>query len=170
MCLGAWLNACVQVRLIKEANVPTAVRGVIFARQQPFSGVKPHSDGRNFILTCHLGLKIPPKCWIEVGNERRQWEEGKAIVLDTSFVHSTGNESNNDRFVLIIDFWHPDLTAAEREALEFIYDTRNKVENNRFAEISTTFWNTVEEADVPVPQANSGLIAWFQNLLGGRQE
>jgi hypothetical protein len=28
------------------------------------------------------------------------------------------------RHVLIIDFWHPELTEAERAGLEFIYDLR----------------------------------------------
>lgn len=28
--------------------------------------------------------------------------------------------------MLVIDFWHPDLTIPEREALEWIYDFRNK--------------------------------------------
>lgn len=43
------------VALLKELEIPLAVRGVMFARQVPGSGVSPHSDGRNFILTTHLG-------------------------------------------------------------------------------------------------------------------
>lgn len=43
------------VALLKELAIPLAVRGVMFARQVPGSGVSPHSDGRNFILTAHLG-------------------------------------------------------------------------------------------------------------------
>lgn len=43
------------VTLLKELEIPLAVRGVMFARQVPGSGVSPHSDGRNFILTTHLG-------------------------------------------------------------------------------------------------------------------
>lgn len=30
--------------------------------------------------------------------------------------------------MLIIDFWHPELSLPEREALEYIYDARNKFE------------------------------------------
>ena len=40
----------------------------------------------------------------------------------------SGNDSDEDRYVLIIDFWHPELTEDEQEALEFIYDARNKFE------------------------------------------
>lgn len=45
--------------LLRSLNIPIAIRGVCFARQGPGSGVQPHSDGRNFILTSHLGLSIP---------------------------------------------------------------------------------------------------------------
>ena len=92
------------------------------------SGVAPHTDGRNFILTSHLGLKVPTGCWIKVGDEKRTWEEGKLTTLDTSFEHSTGNDSDFDRHALIIDFWHPELSEAEKTALTFVYDLRNKFE------------------------------------------
>lgn len=132
--LGVWNTENCQAfpetyNLLRSLKIPLAVRGVCFARQAPGSGVQPHSDGRNFILTSHLGLKIPPGCWIKVGKEQREWEEGKLTTLDTSFVHSTGNPSNEDRHVLIIDFWHPELTEAEKSALEFVYDLRNKFES-----------------------------------------
>ena len=40
----------------------------------------------------------------------------------------TDNTSAEDRYVVIIDFWHPELTEDERTALDFVYDTRNKFE------------------------------------------
>lgn len=115
--------------LLRSLDIPLAVRGVCFARQAPGSGVQPHSDGRNFILTSHLGLKVPEGCWIKVGEEKQSWEEGKLTTLDTSFEHSTGNPTDSERHVLIVDFWHPELTEAERAALEFVYDLRNKFES-----------------------------------------
>ncbi len=62
--LGVWnTENCakfpITYNLLKELKIPLAVRGVCFARQTPGSGVGAHSDGRNFILTSHLGLKIP---------------------------------------------------------------------------------------------------------------
>ena len=115
--------------IIRSLDIPLAVRGVCFARQTPGSGVFPHSDGRNFILTSHLGIKIPEAgCSMKVGTEIREWTEGKVVTLDTSFVHSTKNDSDEDRYVLIIDFWHPELTDIERKSLEYVYDLRNKFE------------------------------------------
>lgn len=62
--LGVWnIENCNQFpktyELLRSLNIPLAVRGVCFARQAPGSGVGPHSDGRNFILTSHLGIKVP---------------------------------------------------------------------------------------------------------------
>lgn len=104
----------------------------MFARQAAGTGVQPHSDGRNFILTAHLGLQIPsqPKgaCWMRVAEERKEWEENKVLVIDTTFEHETGNESAQDRYVFIIDFFHPELTEEEKAALRCVYDLRNQFE------------------------------------------
>lgn len=142
--LGEWNNENMQkfpttTKILQNLNIPLAVRGIMFAKQLPKTGVKAHSDGRNFILTCHLGLSIPNDCTITVGGEKRLWLQDKAIVFDTSFVHETENNSSEDRYVLIIDFWHPDLTLSERLGLEYIYDTRNKFESNRIDEIDCSY-------------------------------
>lgn len=134
--LGVWnVENCKEFpktyELLNSLDIPIAVRGVCFARQAPGSGVQPHSDGRNFILTSHLGLKVPEGCWIKVGEEKKSWEEGKLTTLDTSFEHSTGNPTESDRHVLIIDFWHPDLSESERAALEAVYDLRNQFETGQ---------------------------------------
>jgi len=150
--LGDWISKNCElfpqtVQLLKDAKAPLAMRGVIVARQGPGSGVMPHSDGRNFFLTAHFGLCIPEKCSVTVGGETRSWEEDGAIVLDTSYMHSTRNDSEEDRFVLIVDFWHPDLTEPEREALEYIYDFRTKWEQGKIKynkQMPTDFWKAFE--------------------------
>ena len=86
MRLGAWLNRNCElfpktVQLLKQSEVPLAMRGVIVARQVPGTGVQPHSDGRNFFLTAHFGLSIPPDCAITVGGEERPWKEDDCIIL-----------------------------------------------------------------------------------------
>lgn len=162
--LGVWnTESCKEFpmtyELLRSMKIPVAVRGVCFARQAPGSGVQPHSDGRNFILTSHLGLKIPSDCWIDVGGERRRWQEGKLTTLDTSFMHSTGNPSDTDRHILIIDFWHPELSEAERSALEFVYDLRNKFESG-----------AVPSRKPKALQAREGggLGSWWQSLTSDR--
>lgn len=104
-----------------EAQVPTVE--AFFARQSPATGIKLHTDDCNFILTMHLPLSAPPRqSWIEVAGERRYWENGKGLVFDTSYFHRTMNESTEqDRVVLLIRFWHPQLTQVERDALSLLF-------------------------------------------------
>lgn len=93
------------------------------APQAPGSGIKEHSDGCNFILTSHLGLDVPEgRCFMTVGGEKRPWANGKGMIFDTSFLHETFNEGDVDRYVLLIRFWHPELTLAERVALQYVFD------------------------------------------------
>ena len=162
--LGIWnVENCKEFpktyELLKSLDIPIAVRGVCFARQAPGSGVQPHSDGRNFILTSHLGLKIPDGCWIQVGEERKSWEVGKLTTLDTSFEHSTGNPTDDERHVLIIDFWHPDLSEAERAALVAVYDLRNKFETGQVPFRKPRSLIKEEEGQ--------GLGGIFESLFGG---
>eukprot|EP00578_Thalassiosira_sp_NH16_P018781 CAMPEP_0181086056 /NCGR_PEP_ID=MMETSP1071-20121207/5547_1 /TAXON_ID=35127 /ORGANISM="Thalassiosira sp., Strain NH16" /LENGTH=350 /DNA_ID=CAMNT_0023167875 /DNA_START=64 /DNA_END=1113 /DNA_ORIENTATION=- len=165
--LGVWnVSNCAKFpktyNLLKELDIPLAVRGVCFARQTPGSGVAPHTDGRNFILTSHLGLKIPAGCWIKVGEEERSWSEGKLTTLDTSFEHSTGNPSSEDRHVLIIDFWHPELNDAERAGLEYIYDLRNKFESGE-----VPFRQPRNEQPETAVDEGQGLGGLWKALTGG---
>lgn len=149
---GDWIQRnCLRfprtVQLLQEAEAPLAMRGVIIARQTPGSGVAPHSDGRNMFLTAHFGLSVPDDCSITVGGDQREWEEDGVVVFDTSFVHSTENKSDEDRFVLIVDFWHPDLTEPECEALEYIYDFRTKFEQGKIKyvpKMPTDFFETLK--------------------------
>ena len=109
------------VALLGQCNVPC--QEAFFARQGPKSGIKPHSDFNNFILTAHLAVDVPEgQCWIRVGDDKHYWKNGKMCAFDTSIFHSTFNEAETDRFVLLIRFWHPDLTETEVKAFTFIFD------------------------------------------------
>ena len=82
------------------------------------SHIAPHCGPVNTRLTCHLGLIIPPDATLRVGSEVVIWEEGQCLVFDDSFEHEAWNKSDGERIVLLIQFWHPDLTEAEVWALQ----------------------------------------------------
>ena len=111
----------ITTKIMVDNNVPSCE--CFFAKQGARSGLKPHSDKNNFIMTCHLGLDVPEgECWIQVGNEKYFWKNGETCVFDTSVIHSTENQSDRVRYVLLIRFWHPDLTTDEIEAFKLIFD------------------------------------------------
>ena len=62
------------VALVKAAGTPSVE--VFFAKQAPQTGIKPHTDFTNFIMTSHLGLDVPPapQSWMNVGEETAYWE------------------------------------------------------------------------------------------------
>jgi aspartyl/asparaginyl beta-hydroxylase (cupin superfamily) len=76
----------------------------------------------NSRLICHLPLIVPPGCWLRVGNETREWDDGKLLIFDDSIEHEARNPSGEMRIVLIFDIWRPELSAGEREGISAIFD------------------------------------------------
>lgn len=91
-----------------------------FSIMRPGTHVKPHCGISNIKLRCHLPLSVPKDCAIRVGEETREWVEGRCLIFDDSLEHEVWNEAEEDRAVLLFDFWHPDLTPAERSALKLL--------------------------------------------------
>jgi hypothetical protein len=104
------------VRRIEQMPGGT-VREAMISLLEPKAHIRPHRDSGNQLLTCHLGLRIPSDCAIRVGSETRNWSEGQCLIFDTTFEHEAWNKSDEPRVVLLVDFWHPDLTNVEREFL-----------------------------------------------------
>jgi len=72
----------------------------------PHSTIKPHYGDTNGIIRCHLGLIIPekyPACGIRVGNEEKGWTEGEMIFFSEAHLHTTWNNSDKRRYVLVVD-------------------------------------------------------------------
>jgi len=111
-------------KAIHASGVPATE--VFFACMEGPSSIQKHSDFTNFVLTSHLALDIPysgeNKCRLTVGNETREWINGKSYVFDTSLQHDAENESDQMRYILMMRLWHPDLTNVEKEALQFTFD------------------------------------------------
>lgn len=110
--------------IVRDCGVPAVE--VFFASMKPHTDIKRHSDNTNFVVTSHLALDVPEsgknKCRLSVGDETRQWINGEVMMFDTSILHDAINESDGTRYILMMRLWHPDLTKAERDALQFIYD------------------------------------------------
>ena len=69
--------------------------------------------------------------YITVNNEIKQYEIGKIITFDDSYLHSVRNISmHHERVVLLIDIWHPYLTTSLIQELttcfhNFTYNNKN---------------------------------------------
>lgn len=105
---------------------PFGPRQQMFTRLKPGVRITPHSGGVNILLTCHLALLVPDGCGIRVGSASRTWEEGRCLLFDDSFMHEAWNDGTADRYVLIWDVWHPDLTEVETHALKALFPAFEK--------------------------------------------
>ncbi|GFY44714.1 hypothetical protein TNIN_440062 [Trichonephila inaurata madagascariensis] len=103
------------------SQIPNAVkckRGQVkFSIMQPSTHVWAHTGPTNCRLRSHLGLVIPEGTSIRVANETRTWKEGKVILFDDSFEHEVWHNGSKPRMVLIVDFWHPELTDYQKRHL-----------------------------------------------------
>jgi aspartyl/asparaginyl beta-hydroxylase (cupin superfamily) len=102
------------------ASMPTAdivglCPNAMFSALQPKTHIPPHHGETNARLVAHLPLIVPPRCWLRVGYEKREWNLGEVMVFDDTIEHEAMNDSDELRVVLIFDVWNPLLTDAERE-------------------------------------------------------
>jgi len=91
---------------------------IIISALNPRSHIPTHVGAKNGVLRSHLPLIIPPGCRIKVGDEVREWEEGKVIVFDDSFWHEVWNDSDQLRVLLFFNFWHPSIAEEDIAAIE----------------------------------------------------
>jgi hypothetical protein len=96
-------------------------REALFSLLPPGAGIAPHSDKANFIVTAHLGIRVPDRCGLRVGGRTRAWVENECLVFDGTYLHEAWNDSRSTRAVLIVDAWHPALTRVEIAALESLW-------------------------------------------------
>lgn len=81
------------------------------------SHLRAHCSVDNLRVRCHLALQVPPGCSIRVGQETRNWQQGQVLLFEDSFEHEVWNRGQTRRAILIVDFWHPDLSTIEIAAL-----------------------------------------------------
>ena len=85
------------------------------------STIQSHTSPINFRLRVHVPLIVPQEkeenIGIRVGPVVQKWKEGKAMVLDDSYNHEVWNHSHQERVLLLVDIWHPDVTLTEREQI-----------------------------------------------------
>jgi hypothetical protein len=100
---------------------PRASGNVYFSVMMPGTQVKPHCGPLNTRVRYHLTLSPDEQAWMRVGTEKRSWKAGECLVFDDSFEHEVQHLGRVPRAVLLVDCWHPALSALEREWIEKLF-------------------------------------------------
>lgn len=90
-----------------------------FFRIDAGTSLARHTGSANMRLRHQLGIKVDPAMqgYLEVGDERRSWSEGRCLVFDDSYPHEVRHLAGGPRVVLAMDTWHPALEPGEIEVL-----------------------------------------------------
>ena len=130
LCENGWLSPDVVERCpgtwetVLQAPLPR-ISGwgptVVFSLLKAGAHIAAHTGMINTRLICHLPLIVPPGCRFRVGDEVREWEEGKLLIFDDTIEHEAWNDSAEDRVVLIFDVWRPELSEREKYELTALF-------------------------------------------------
>ena len=104
------------------AHVPNRSPSILFSLLRPGAHIPPHNGLVNTRLICHLPVIVPGKCRFRVGNETRDWVEGKGWAFDDSIEHEAWNASDRTRVILLFDVWRPELSADERKLVVSLFE------------------------------------------------
>jgi len=130
LCENGWLTPSIVEyfpatwQAILQAPVPRIAGWgptIVFSMLKAGARIAPHNGMFNTRLICHLPLIVPPGCGFRVGNDVREWREGKLLIFDDTIEHEAWNESDQDRVVLIFDVWRPELSETEKAELTALF-------------------------------------------------
>lgn len=115
-------NTVQALERVPLARVKGRSPSALFSLLRPGAHIPAHNGFVNTRLICHLPLIVPGRCRFRVGNEVREWVEGKAWVFDDTMEHEAWNDSRETRVVLLFEIWRPELTAAERALVSAMFE------------------------------------------------
>lgn len=92
---------------------------VYFSSMKPDAMFTMHFNHDPYMYRAHLGLSIPSgDTGLKVCDTVVKWSEGRVFVFDTLHPHMAWNLSDEERTVLIIDFYRPEEEKSHMQALE----------------------------------------------------
>jgi beta-hydroxylase len=102
---------CVRCPITARAieQVPGLVTA-FFSILSPGKHIPRHRGVYKGLLRVHLALKVPPnasRCRMDLDGTTIVWREGHAFVFDDTYPHEVWNECDEERVVLILDFYRP---------------------------------------------------------------
>jgi aspartyl/asparaginyl beta-hydroxylase (cupin superfamily) len=90
------------------------LRNVYFGTFLPGLDVKLHVNYNPHMNRGYLGLIVPQgDIAMKICHDKLYWHEGEFMVLDHSYPHCPHNYTNDERTVLVVDFFKTDQPRAE---------------------------------------------------------
>jgi aspartyl/asparaginyl beta-hydroxylase (cupin superfamily) len=85
------------------------IRNVYFGTFHPGLDIKLHVNYNPHMNRGYLGLIVPEgDVAMKICHDKLYWREGKFLILDHSYPHAPHNYTDQDRNILVVDFFKPD--------------------------------------------------------------
>jgi len=109
-------NARLCPQTARLLNRVPGIENAFFSILAPGKTIPSHHGVTKGLVRCHLGLIVPPepeRCFMDVGDVRCTWQEGRTLLFDDTYPHAVQNNTEHERVVLLFDFLRP-LTTQGR--------------------------------------------------------
>ena len=128
--------------------VPRNYDHAFFSAVVPGTHIMKHHGPTNKKLRLHIPLLSVEGSKMRVADEIKEMEAGKAYVFDDSFEHEVWHEGPATRIILIVDFWHPDLTDEEIKFFRVLMNSKLRMEKmvSELDEKKDNFFGVIEES------------------------
>lgn len=115
-------DACPETAKAIE-RVPRMAGWALFSAVGPGTHIRPHCGITNAKLRLHFSIRTEPGSRIRVCDRHYEWRDGDVIVFDDSYEHEVWVNGTRPRIVLMLDFYHPELTEDEISLLKTLEET-----------------------------------------------
>lgn len=91
--------------VISDLEADGHLRNGFVSKLMPGSYIRPHRGRTDDYMRIHLGLDCDPLCFIQVGEQRRTWEDGKVIAFKDGgpYLHSVKHNGSKQRIIISCD-------------------------------------------------------------------
>ena len=97
---------CPETTLLVE-TIPGLV-SAFFSILLPGTHIRPHRGPSKGLVTCHLGLSVPPAgCFMKLDERTVSWREGEWLVFDDTYRHEVRNNTDMPRVILLVHVQRP---------------------------------------------------------------
>lgn len=69
-----------------------------------------HAGNTPYTYRSHLGLDVPEDCGFEIEGDDLSIKNGEINIFKSDSMHKAWNKSDNNRFILLLDFLRPEYT------------------------------------------------------------
>eukprot|EP00658_Telonema_sp_P-2_P079365 TRINITY_DN7643_c0_g1_i2.p1 TRINITY_DN7643_c0_g1~~TRINITY_DN7643_c0_g1_i2.p1 ORF type:complete len:507 (+),score=95.39 TRINITY_DN7643_c0_g1_i2:201-1721(+) len=132
---------------------------VYFSVQAGGARVLPQYGNTNTTVQLLLGLESAGESMLQVHEQVRRWERGDVVAYDDSFLHSSWNDGIGRSVGLVVDLWHPGLSAQGIKHIQQVFPGGAELERAGLLDLILSDQYLVQEIAGHLPCRWVGMVS-----------